>query len=215
MAEVKYPVPEKKERTFLYTLGRIILVPVFKTILPIKYHNLEGLQLPAPYLLLANHQSMMDPIILAAGCKHYEIRFVGKKELTNNKLLAWLVKTLHMITVERHATDMQAMRTCLQVLREGHILGIFPEGTRHQADLMSEVETGTAVLAMRARMPVLPVYIHGKLGLFRRLHVYTGQPIEYADLLEEGMNTQTIGELSNRIQKTFRQMRQQHLDKKK
>lgn len=199
---------EKRERTPVYTLARGVAAVLFSVLFPIKYHQPEIFQgLKGPYMVMANHQSWIDPVILAVPCKDYEIRFVGKKELTNNKLMAWLVKSLHMITVDRHNTDMQAMRMCTKVLREGKVLGIFPEGTRHLPDLMSEVETGTAVLALRSKVPLIPVYVHGRLRLFRRTHVYIGAPMETADLYEQGMDSQTVNSLCQRIRDTFHEMR--------
>jgi len=212
MAEHTQVQTRKKERTFVYSKGCMVVRGIFHTLLPVKYHNAQGMDREGPYMLLANHQSWIDPVIIAVGCRAHEIRFVGKKELTKNKALAWLVRKLHMITVDRHNTDMQAMRLCNQVLKEGKVLGIFPEGTRHLPDMMSEVETGAAVLAFRAKATVLPVYVQSKLKLFRRTHVYVGDPLSLADLYEQGMNTDTIKEMCDRIQHTFWDMREQYKD---
>lgn len=200
-------LPSKRERTPIYTVGRVLAAVLFHTIFPVRYHHTEQLSLKAPYILVANHKSWIDPVILAAACKDYEIRFVGKKELTRNKLLAWLVGKLHMITVDRHNTDMQAMRLSMRALREGKVLGIFPEGTRHLPDLMSEVETGTAVLALRANVPLLPVYISSKLRFLRRLHVYVGTPMDISDLSAQGCDAQVVAQLTERIRDTFLTMR--------
>lgn len=210
MAEFKAEAPKKKEKTFVYSKGCLLVRALFHSFLPVKFHNAQRMDREGPYMLLANHQSWIDPVILAAGCHAHEIRFVGKKELTKNKALAWLVKKLHMITVDRHNTDMQAMRQCNQVLKEGKVLGIFPEGTRHLPDLMSEVETGAAVLAFRAKAVVMPVYIQNKLKLFRRTHVYVGEPMALSDLYDQGMNADTIQEMSCRIQHTFWDMRKKY-----
>ncbi|MBQ4075091.1 MAG: 1-acyl-sn-glycerol-3-phosphate acyltransferase [Clostridia bacterium] len=210
MAEINTEKKQKRERTFVYSKGCILVRAIFHTLLPVKYHNPTGMDREGPYMLLANHQSWIDPVIIAVGCRAHEIRFVGKKELTKNKALAWLVTKLHMITVDRHNTDLQAMRQCNQVLREGKVLGIFPEGTRHLPDMMSEVETGAAVLAFRSKALVLPVYIQNKLKLFRRTHVYVGDPMPLSDLYEQGMNADTIQEMCSRIQHTFWDMRKEY-----
>ena len=73
--------------------------------------------------------------------------------------------------------------------------------------LMSEVETGTAVLALRANVPLLPVYINGKLRLFHRTHVYVGQPMDISDLSAQGFDSQAVQQLTLRIRDTFLQMR--------
>ena len=200
-------LPAKREHTPVYTVGRGFASVLFRTLFPVQYHHADRLSLEAPYILVANHKSWIDPVILAVPCRDYEIRFVGKKELTRNKLLAWLVGKLHMITVDRHNTDMQAMRQSMRALREGRVLGIFPEGTRHLPDLMSEVETGTAVLALRANVPLLPVYISSKLRFLRRIHVYVGAPMDISDLSAQGFDAQAVAQLTERIRETFLAMR--------
>jgi len=200
--------PTKVERTPLYTLCRVLFAVIFHTIAPVRFHNTEALnRLDAPYILIGNHRSAIDPFALAVPTKRYEIRFVGKRELTGNKIVEWAVRRLHMIPVSRHATDMGAMRACMQVLRENQVLGIFPEGTRHVKELMETVESGAAMIALRARVPILPVYIDGRIRPFRKTHVYVGKPMEIGDLLEAGVNSDTVRQLCERIRDTFYAMR--------
>ena len=203
----KTPVSPEKERTFVYTLARIVAFIGSHTIFPVRYHGRENYDLQAPYITMSNHNSALDPLILAYPCKKYEVRFVGKKELVKVKWIANLLNNgLHMITVDRHNSDMAAMRLCMKTLRDGYVLGIFPEGTRHHDDLMSEVETGAAVLALRAKAPILPVYIESKPRLFRFNHVYIGKPMDISDLAAQGFNTDTVEALCARIRNTFLQM---------
>ena len=205
----KKPVSPEKERTFIYSLARFVAAIGSHTIFPVRYHYRENFDLQGPYIAMSNHNSAMDPLILAYPCKKYEIRFVGKKELVKKKWIAWLLNNgLHMITVDRHNSDMAAMRLCAKTLREGYVLGIFPEGTRHHEDLMSEVETGASVLALRSRVPILPVYISSKPRLFRVNHVYIGKPMDISDLAAQGFNTDTVNALCARIRDTFLQMRE-------
>lgn len=198
----------KAEHTPLYTFVRGLCLTLFHTVMPLRYHNIERLhQLQPPCILLGNHRCMIDPMALAAPIRQQEVRFVGKRELTQNRLLKWVVEHLHMIAVGRGETDMGAMRACMQVLREGRILGIFPEGTRHQPELMQEVESGAALLAMRARVPLVPVYIHGKIRFFHRTEVYVGEPIPMDDLLAQGVNSESVKLLCERIRDTYYAMR--------
>ncbi len=204
----KKPVSPEKERTFIYTLARIVACIGNHTIFPVRYHGRENYDLQAPYITMSNHNSALDPLIMAYPCKKYEVRFVGKKELVKIKWIARLLNNgLHMITVDRHNSDLAAMRLCVKTLRDGYVLGIFPEGTRHHEDLMSEVETGAAVLALRAKVPILPVYIQSKPRLFRFNHVYIGKPMDISDLAAQGFNTDVVEALCARIRDTFLQMR--------
>ena len=198
----------KRERTALYTLARIIFGFLFHTIFPLRFHNAQIVEeMQPPYIIMANHRSFADPMALAIKVKSYEIRFIGKRELAHGRLKSWLFSGLHMILVSRHATDMAAMRQCMQTLKEGHILGIFPEGTRHQPEMMQEVESGTAIIALRARVPLLPVYIDGKIRPFHITHIYYGKPMELDDLYAQGVNNDTAHQLCQRIHDVFYAMR--------
>ena len=198
----------KRERTAIYTLARIIFGFLFHTIFPLRFHNAQIVEeMQPPYIIMANHRSFADPMALAIKEKKYEIRFIGKRELAHGRLKSWLFSGLHMILVSRHATDMAAMRQCMQTLKEGHILGIFPEGTRHQPEMMQEVESGTAIIALRARVPLLPVYIDGKIRPFHITHIYYGKPMELDDLYAQGVNNDTAHQLCQRIHDVFYAMR--------
>ena len=198
----------KSERTAIYTLARIIFGFLFHTIFPLRFHNAQIVEeMQPPYIIMANHRSFADPMALAIKVKRYEIRFIGKRELAHGRLKSWLFSGLHMILVSRHATDMAAMRQCMQTLKEGHILGIFPEGTRHQPEMMQEVESGTAIIALRARVPLLPVYIDGKIRPFHITHIYYGKPMELDDLYAQGVNNDTAHQLCQRIHDVFYAMR--------
>ena len=198
----------KRERTAIYTLARIIFGFLFHTIFPLRFHNAQIVEeMQPPYIIMANHRSFADPMALAIKVKRYEIRFIGTRELAHGRLKSWLFSGLHMILVSRHATDMAAMRLCMQTLKEGHILGIFPEGTRHQPEMMQEVESGTAIIALRARVPLLPVYIDGKIRPFHITHIYYGKPMELDDLYAQGVNNDTAHQLCQRIHDVFYAMR--------
>jgi len=198
------PAEEKQKPSVLYSIVLPVAQVLLKTILPVKYHGLENVRsLKAPYILMANHTTMMDPFMMAVAIPKYQIRFIGKKELWKVPIFAWFANNIRAIPVDRHSTDMEAMRACMRVTREGHVLGIFPEGTRHHKGLMTELESGVAMIALRSKVPLVPVYIAGKLGLFRTLHVYVGKPIMMDDLRENGINTESCQALLGRITETY------------
>ena len=162
----------KHERTFWYTVARIIGYILSHTVFPLGIlHDMEYFSLSAPFIVLSNHKSWLDPFALALPCKNYELRFMGKSELGKSPIFRYFLNKLHMISVSRHETDIAAMRSSVNLLHSGYALAIFPEGTRHQPSMMQEVQTGAAVLALRSKVPLLPVYIHGKIRLFHVTHV--------------------------------------------
>lgn len=195
---------QQDKSSWVYTVVGSVVKVLFKTILPVKYHGLENIAgLEAPYIIMGNHTTMLDPFMLACAVPKEQIRFVGKKELWKIKPFAWFANSIRAIPVDRHNTDMEAMRACMRVTREGHVLGIFPEGTRHHGGLMTELESGVAMIALRSKVPLIPMYIAGKLGLFRTLHVYIGKPIMMDDLRENGINTESCKMLLGRITETY------------
>lgn len=191
----------------LYSFVRGVAKIVFHTLMPVKYHNAERLRAEAPFVMISNHQHALDPAILTVPLKKKEQAiFLGKKELVKNRFAAWFLGKLHIIPVDRHNMDMEAMRKCMRVLKENRILGIFPEGTRHHEGQMEQIESGTSLIVLRSKVPLIPVYIDRKLGFFKTTNAWIGEPIPYDDLLAKGINTDTCDRLNERMRETFRKM---------
>lgn len=204
MAEEKKA--KKTGKSLIYEVCRRLAWLLFHTVLPVRYEHAERLQGDAPFIVIGNHLSLIDPVIMALAIPRYQVHFLAKKELAKVTPFRWFLTKLHTIFVDRHNSDMEAMRACMRVTREGGVLGIFPEGTRHHQGLMEEMESGVALMALRSAVPVIPVYLPGKLRLFRRLDVTIGEPIPTEDLRAEGVNTQTCQRMMERITQTYAQM---------
>lgn len=203
--------PKKTEKfTWLYNFAFGLFNFLFRTILPVKVHGLENTLMDAPYILISNHNSLFDPLTIGAPISRYQVRFLGKKELENNPILKKAFQICRMIPVDRHNMDMAAVRSCLKVLKEKQVLGVFPEGTRHKEGVMQDLESGIAMIALRGKAPLLPAYMTGKLRLFRTTHLYYGQPISVSELAAKGINKENCDELLETIRKTYRDMVEQH-----
>ena len=167
---------------------------------PVRYHGKENIEnATGPMVVLSNHRDLLDPMLIGAVMRGADIYWLGKKEIGKSKLLGYVVKKLHMIMVDRHNTDMAAMRQCIAAVREGHILGIFPEGTRTLGQPLAHMESGASLIAMRCKAPILPVYIDKPCRLFRKNDIYFGQAFEPDDLYAQGTDSQTIALLQERV----------------
>ncbi len=206
--------PKERKGSFWYFMARVGAAIVFHTLGPVRYHGRENLMEQGPCIMIGNHSSWMDPVIMAAPVRKTDITFLGKKELVKSKLAHHILTNMHMIIVDRHNSDMEAMRACTRALKEGEMLGIFPEGTRHHEGLMTELESGVALIALRANVPLIPVYITPKYRLFQVTHCYVGQPIDFADLRAEGVNKETCQKLLDRITETYATMARDAVQKK-
>lgn len=210
MAEKKKPEAVTEKRGILYEITRGLATVLFHTLMPVRFHNRERLQQEPPFVLIANHRHALDPIAMAMGIPKQQIVFLAKKELGKTPLTQNIMTRLHCILVDRHNVDMEAMRACMKAIKMKKILLIFPEGTRHHEGEMEQIETGTALIAMRSRAPVVPILFDRKLSWFRVTNLYVGEPIPYDDLLEKGINADTCEQMNERMRETFRRMIKEH-----
>jgi len=192
--------------TFVYGFLRVFATVVFHTLMPVRFHHRERLDADPPFIMIANHQHALDPVVMALGVRHHQVVFLGKKELGKNAVMRFFMRELHCILVDRHHTDMEAMRACMKAIKLGKPLLIFPEGTRHHEGQMEQIENGTALIALRSNVPIIPIYIDRKLAFFRITNLYVGEPIRTDDLREKGINAETCEEMNERMRETFRRM---------
>ncbi len=112
-------------------------------------------------IVVANHRSACDPFLVARLTRR-KIRFLMAREYHETIGLKWICDQLGVIAVNRDGNDLNAMRAALRHLREGGVIGIFPQGGIREAnDPLGDAKKGVALLALRTGAPVLPLYIDG------------------------------------------------------
>ena len=132
-----------------------------------------------PVIYCINHRHAGDPFRIAAAVKK-QIAFMAKKEIFRHKIVAWFVTKLNAFPVDRSGADVSAVKTAVNRLKEGYCVGIFPEGTRYRDSFeMQSVHTGAVWIAVRAGVPVVPVFLDGG-GLFRRTRIYFGEKLFFS-----------------------------------
>ena len=191
--------------SFVYQLVRCFFTVVTKLLFFVRFEGLENIPKEG-CVIMGNHRAWLDPAYLAMCMPDREIRFMGKKELWGNKIFKWIAKQVRGVPVDRGSADMASIRLSMTVLKAGHTLGIFPEGTRSKGDGMLPLQGGAALLALRSKCDVVPVYIDGDYRLFRRMTVRVGKPVDMADLLAGRVNKETCDVLSDRIKAAFAEL---------
>ena len=149
-----------------------------------------------PLLIVSNHQSYLDPIIVGLATHKRQFRALARSTLFKNPLFSGLIRLLNAIPVEQGTSDTKAMRGCVQALKDGHALLIFPEGARTLSGVTGPFETGTWLLIKRTKPTVLPVALDGAFRawprgkalprLFGRIGVKIGEPMPAESLLAMG-----------------------------
>ena len=126
----------------------------------IRYRFAEPLPRTGGLLVLASHQSHLDPLLLGLVCER------RLSSLARSSLFRWgpfgaIIAALDAISIDREASPVAAMKLMIRKLRGGGALTIFPEGTRTRDGRLGEVKSGFALVAKRAGVPILPVAIVG------------------------------------------------------
>lgn len=169
---------------FYDTLGRV-LRPAYKLIFPgSRVTGEENIPAEGGIVICSNHIHWNDCLYLAAKVRTRRITYLSKAEAMSNRFTRWLLgeKGLGAISVNRGESDLAAMRACLQTVKDGNALGIFPQGTRSRDNTPTPMLNGVSMIAMRAGVPIIPIYIDGPYRLFKRIDVRIGKPVDISDL---------------------------------
>jgi 1-acyl-sn-glycerol-3-phosphate acyltransferase len=129
------------------------------------YHRTDVLmpqRLPrhGPAILVCNHTSGLDPALIQSVCPRL-IVWMMAREYYEIKAMKWMYDLIEVIPVDRSGRDMAATRAALRALGHGHVLGIFPEGKIAPARELLPFQSGVAMLAIRAQVPVFPAFLDG------------------------------------------------------
>lgn len=151
-----------------------LLAPVIRFLYPLDVRGKEYLTDEA-VVLCPNHTNGWDPILLACALRYdVPVRFMAKKQLMETPAIGWLAAKMGAFGVDRGNSDIAAIKTSIRCLHEGWKLIIFPEGTRVKDGEEVEAKGGAAMIAIRAGVPMQPVYIAPKKRMFRRTKIVFG-----------------------------------------
>lgn len=182
---------------WFYETAKALVRIFFALAYPLRVLGADNLPKSGAAILCGNHMSLLDP--LAAGVAvGRPVRFMGKKELFRVPLLGGLLRALGAFSVDRGNADMAAVRTSLALLKEGGVLGIFPQGGRETGGYRG-METGVALIALKSGAPVVPMRILGKFRPFRRNTLIIGQAVDLCAYSIRG-GSETLARATERIE---------------
>lgn len=169
-----------------YRFGRAVVYPVFRWLHCLKIEGRENIPDSGAYILASNHTSISDPFFLGTIFKK-QIFFMGKIELFKVPVLGKVLKWCGAFAVDRGKGDMNAISKAEDLIKDGNILGIFPEGTRYKEGAPRKAKSGIAYIAMDTNADILPVSIYrdGAYSLFKKTTVRIGKLLKYDDLVSD------------------------------
>ncbi|MEW6448107.1 MAG: lysophospholipid acyltransferase family protein [Bacillota bacterium] len=149
-----------------------VLLPVLRRW---KVEGAANLPAEGGVMVVANHQSYWDPLILGAALRR-RVYFMAKEELFRIPVLGWVIRVWGAFPVRREGYDRKALKTAIDHLMRGHVVGIFPEGQRSHSGRLLPVQPGAAILALKTGVPVVPMALIGTRGICGKVKVRVGRP---------------------------------------
>lgn len=151
-------------------------------------------QIPAQggIIIASNHASFLDPPILGVAARYRIIRFMARDTLFEHKILGWLYHRFGVVPLDRNKGDVGAIKAALRLLKEGHCVLLFPEGTRSVTGELQEAKGGVGFLIHKSGVPVVPAYINGSYKAWPKgskkmvshpVSVHFGAPIDPETLM--------------------------------
>ena len=198
--------------TRAYAVTRVLVRLLMPILGGITVRGTENIPARGPILLAVNHRSYMDPPYLSMVTKR-QLHLMAKEQLFKIPLFGPYIQAMGAFPVKRGAADRGAIRQAIDELKAGHVLGIFPEGTRADPGTLLPAERGFALIAKQTGIPIVPIALEGTDRVhpkhakwLHRAHVTAtvGKPITAAEMLaahaEPGKDALTIiGEATTRM----------------
>ncbi len=174
---------------YLYNVAKILASLVFRLLYRIEVHGKENIVREGRVVLCSNHINNLDPIILSIVFPR-QVCWMAKKQIFKSKILAYLLNKIGTFPVDREETDLSAVKSALRVLKGEGVLGIFPEGTRVKEFHIENAKPGIALISIKSKSPVLPVYIEGNFKPFSKIKVCFGKPIDFSHTYDKRLSTE-------------------------
>ena len=128
-------------------------------------------------LLISNHSTKIDPIILMFAVYYRRHHFIATKEVFDTKFKRFLFENFHCIEIDRDNFGMNILKNIIDLLKNGKLVAIFPEGHITEDGEVQKFKSGMILMSVMSKKPIVPVYIKKRKGIWKRQCVVFGEPI--------------------------------------
>ena len=183
-------LPPPKARNLHWRTIQFLLQNVFCFWLGYRARGYERLDDAEGGLVLANHQSFLDPLLIGLPLQR-PVSFLARDSLFRIPVVGWILRNTYVMPINREAASTASLREMMRRMQHGYLVGMFPEGTRTETGEVGEFKPGFVALVRRAKLPVYPVGIAGGFQALgrkswflypARVRVVVGTPITVAEL---------------------------------
>lgn len=180
---------------WLYLTSRRLCWAGLKLCFGLRIEGPQNVPLEGGVLIVSNHASFLDPMILGVGAPR-PVYFMARDTLAKVPLLGAWMRGVGVVLVDRNAPSAKTLATVIENLKQGHAVGVFPEGTRTTTGELGEFKRGILLLLKKTRATVVPAAIRGSFHalprgrrlprLFCRCSVSYGAPMSAEEVLADG-----------------------------
>ena len=184
-----------KETSYMKTHRWV--APLIRFFSRIKAYGKENIPSEGGYILACNHIGARDVFLIGANCPR-QIRFIAKKELFGIPVIGRIMRSFGAVKLDRGGNDVGAIRASIELVKDGNLVAIFPQGHRYPGvdPCETELKSGAGLIAYRTKADVVPVCIRTKkhkYSIFRKTEIIFGKPIPYTELsLMNGGNEEYV-----------------------
>lgn len=197
-----------------YRFIQLVVRALFPVVGRVEVEGLENIPGEGPFLLVANHQSYLDPMIIQTVVRR-EVYTMAKSTQFSDRLTGGILRRLKSFPVRRFETDPQAVRIALRRLREGYGVGIYIEGERSWDGRLQPPRLGALRLILKAGVPVVPCGVSGAYDVWPRwdralkhgrVRVIIGPPMRFPQLDSKPEREAALPEVGARLMTTLEEL---------
>ena len=179
----------KWRRLFSFLVCNVFYMIRFKLVYRMEVYGKENIPANSDYIVASNHLSTLDPVLVCSVINR-GVAYMAKKELFKNPFMQWWLDWLAAFSVDREKLEVSTIKTVMNIKKTDWVLGIFPQGTRQEPGVISDITKGFASLAKATKCNILPVGIIGtevakRIPFSGKIIVRIGKVIPYSDNIDE------------------------------
>lgn len=157
--------------SIVYAVCSWICAVVFSVFFRLRTAGVSRIPRRGPALIIANHQSFIDPPAIGCGrARHWN--YLARKTLFRNRYFGWFLRRINAVPIDQEGIGIDGIRSITERLMKGHVVLVFPEGERTWNGAMGDFKAGIALIFRKLDVPVVPAAIVGAYEAWPRWRKY-------------------------------------------
>lgn len=193
----------------LLSFIRTVALPIYYLLRPFRFYGPRKVK-DGPCIYVCNHYTMCDPAYVIATTSE-GVHFIAKKETFDTPVLGWLMRSIKAIKANRDGRDVRTILDSMKCLKNGEKVAIYPEGTRNKSgEGMLPFHHGAAAIAIRAKVPIVPIVMYSKPKFFRCTHILIEEPFELSEYYDMKLSDEEYARIDEQLYQRMLAMRESH-----